>query len=199
MATTAKPRKRVAKKTAAKKATPKKKAAAKRTINIKAARKASAKARKRGKKLVKDAQKGLQNVNRENTRKQAIRLALSVVEFQNTTFDNSIDAIGKLQNRSGKLLHRVVKDASWVPGEGKDVVDEWIHAVKKNREDFKKSSDKSFSLVVKYLKRLERESGKAAPKKKAATKKKVAKKKTATKRKVAAKRSPKRKAAPNKA
>ena len=76
-----------------------------------------------------------------------------------TAFDNSIDALGKLQKRSDKMVRRTVKDADWIPGEGKDVVEEWVSTMEKARAEFKKATDKSFDLLLKYLKRLEKGAG----------------------------------------
>lgn len=145
-------------------------------------------ARRRGERAVKEAEKSMDNA-RQQTQKRAAQLASNVVEFQKSTFDTSIDALGRLQKRSDQMVRRAVKDAAWMPGEGKDVVEEWVSTMEKARADFKRTTDKSFDLVLKYLKRLEKGDGGAKPKKK------PTKKKTTTRRKATVKRVPaKRKA-----
>lgn len=142
--------------------------------------------RKRGEKFLKNAEEGVGNV-RSQTQSRTAKLATNVVEFQKTTFDNGIDALGRLQKRSDQMIKRMVKEASWMPGEGKEAVEEWVTTMEKARADFKKATDKSFELLLKYLKRMEKSSGAAKPKKakKAAAKKAVTKKPAKRKAKAA--------------
>ena len=109
---------------------------------------------KRAKNLVKRARKRIQSVNADSTRRRAAQLTISVIDFQKAAFDNIIDFIGRLQEQTGKVLHEAVDNLSWVPGEGKEVVDEWIKTVKKGRKDFKRSTDKRFDLMSKFVKRI---------------------------------------------
>ncbi len=104
-------------------------------------------------------------LNRDVTRRKAAQLAVSVVEFQKTTLRNSINLIGKAQEQTGRILHDLLKKAEWVPSEGREVIDEWNHAMKRGREEFKKTSDKSFDLIIQYLERVQRNEQKspAAP------------------------------------
>lgn len=198
MATTAKPksaaRKRTAKSTATRTGSAAKSTGARARGEklVKDARKRGEQllkeARKRGEQVVREAEKSMDSA-REQTQKRAARLATSVVEFQKNTFDTSLDALGRLQKRSDQLVRRAVKDANWVPGEGKDVVEEWVSTMEKARADFKRATDKSFDLVLKYLKRMERgDSGakaKSSPKAKP-SKKPAARRKASTKKKAQA-------------
>lgn len=167
---------------------------------VKDVRKRAEKARKRAKDLVKRARTSIRSVNADSTRRRAAQLTISVIEFQKAAFDNTIDIIGKLQEQTGKMLHEAVDNLSWVPGEGKEVVDEWIKTVNKGRKDFKHSSDKSFDLITKFVKRIEREqSAKTAAAKKPAKKKSTTKKKAASKKSATKKKAPAKKAGPKKA
>ena len=144
-------------------------------------------ARKRVGKIASKARTRIKSVTRDSTRKRAAQLTLSVIELQKAGFDNVIDIIGKLQEQTGKTLHKTVEGISWVPGEGKQVVDEWIKTVKRGRQDFKRTTDQSFDLMAKFVRRIER--GQTA--KKPAAKKRPAKKKSTRKagpKKAAAKR-----------
>ena len=174
-----KPKKAVSKKSAAKKTGVRK---------LKAAtKKATAKGKRKTKSLVKRTRDRLKSARGTSTRRRVAQLAVSIIDFQKATFDNTVDVIGKVQEQTGKSLHNLLKDASWMPGEGKEVVDEWIGSVRKSRKDFKRTMDKSFDLLVKYFERVKSEEGKKPAKKKKA-KKKAAKKK-------AVKRGPKKAAA----
>lgn len=141
----------------------------------------------RSRDLVRDAGERFRRVTRDTTRKKAVQLALSVVEFQKATTANSIDLIGRVQDQTGKMLHDVLKNVSWVPSEGKQVVEEWRKTVEKGRTDFRATSNRSFDLIIRYLERVQKEAEKEA-----AAAPGTAKKKTAAKgrpRKAAAKKS----------
>ena len=167
---------------------------------VKDVRKRAKNAGKRAKDIGKRVRKRIQSVNADSTRRRVAKLTISVIEFQKATFDNTIDIIGKLQEQTGKMLHEAVNNLSWAPGEGKEVVDEWIKTVNKGRKDFKQSSDKSFDLIIKFVKRVDQEqSAKSSATKKPAAKKSSAKKKAASKKSSAEKKAPAKKAGPKKA
>lgn len=137
--------------------------------------------------------KDSQDTTREAARKGAVHMALNVIEFQRKAFNASMDGLGKLEQRTAKLLHDMAKRASWMPDEGQEVVDEWIKTTKAGRADFQKSMSTSFDLVQGYFERVDKG---AAPKKKAAKKKTAAKKSAA--KKPAKKKAAKKKAAKKK-
>lgn len=128
----------------------------------------------------------------EHTRRRAAQVALSVVDFQKTTFDTTFKLVSQFQKQSEDAVSKLLKSSSWLPKEGKEVVDEWVHLLRTSRTDFDKTVNKSFALITDYLKRVESEGAKkksAKPaKKKAAAKKPAAKKKAPAKKKAAAKK-----------
>lgn len=130
----------------------------------------------------------------EHTRRRAAQVALSVVDFQKTTFDTTFKLVSQFQKQSEDAVSKLLKSSSWLPKEGKEVVDEWVHLLRTSRADFDKTVNKSFALITDYLKRVETEGTKktksAKPaKKKAAAKKPAAKKKAPAKKKAAARKS----------
>jgi hypothetical protein len=112
--------------------------------------------------------------------KRAADMALRTIELQRKAFNGAIRGIGSLQDRTGKMLHQFAKSASWVPDEGRQVVDEWTKVTKRGREDFQRSLDKSFDLLSQYFERVKK--GGPAPKKKTAAKRKRSARKTSLKR-----------------
>jgi len=100
----------------------------------------------------------------DETRRRAARLALSVLDFQKTTYDHTFKLVSQLQERSESAVSGVLHDAGWLPGEGKAVVKEWVHLMKSSRSDFNKTMGKSFDLITEYLKRVEKEAHKASAK-----------------------------------
>lgn len=129
----------------------------------------------------------------EHTRRRAAKVALSVVDFQKTTFDTTFKLVAQFQSQSEDAISKLLKGSNWLPKEGKSVVDEWVHLLRTSRTDFDKTVNKSFDLITEYLKRIESEGTKKSAKKskKAAAKKSVAKKKAPAKKKVAKKKAAK--------
>jgi len=115
---------------------------------------------------------------REMGRERTAEMALRVIDLQRRTFEGTLKGIGKLQDQTGKMLHRVAETASWVPDEGRQVVDEWNKATHRGREDFQKTMSKSFDLLEHYFKRVK--SGEATKKAAPAAKKRAPAKKKAT-------------------
>lgn len=185
--------KRKPKKAAAKKRAPKK-AAAKKTSAKSSARKAASKAtagaRKAASKAGSRAKKAAGKA-RSQGRQRGSRLAISVLDLQKTTFDNTVKALESLQKSTEKVMKELVDSSSILPGEGKKIVAEWRRMLKRSAQDLTKTVDKSFDLFSAFFERVRREEAekekaakKAAPKKaKAKVKrkpKKAAKKKSAS-------------------
>ena len=124
-----------------------------------------------------DAARRARDWTRDMGRERTAEMALRVIDLQRRTFDGTIKGIGKLQDQTGKMLHKVAQTASWVPDEGKQVVDEWNKATHRGREDFQKTMDKSFDLLTHYFERVKK--GEPSKKHAAAKKRPVAKKKAA--------------------
>jgi len=133
----------------------------------------------------------------DHTRMKAAKIAVNVIEFQKSTFDNTFKLITQLQEQSEKMAKELLIDASWMPKEGKDVVREWVQTLESGRKEFQRTTDKSFDLIVDYFERVHAEVGgrkttkKAPSKKKAPAKRKTkakAKKKAPAKRKATAKK-----------
>jgi hypothetical protein len=176
------PKKTAAKKTAKKKAAPKKSSAKKAASKAKSrARKAATKAGARAKKAAGKAQ--------SQGRQQGSELAISVLDFQKTAFDNSVKAIESLQEQSEKVLKELVNTSSIMPGEGKKIVSEWRRMLKRGQQDLTKTVDTSFDLFGAFFERVRREE---------AEKEKAAKKAAPKKTKAKVKRKPKKAAAKKK-
>ncbi len=139
----------------------------------------------------------------DKSRKLAVKGMLKVLKLQRNTLDKTFDLVAKVQKRSEDMVEKRLSNASWMPEEGRGVLDEWTATLRQGREDFQKAIDKSNDLMTSFLKRVEK--GKTGPKKvtekktdaaKPAAKKIAAKKKTAAKKPAAKKKSaPKKKSA----
>ncbi|HOD70372.1 MAG TPA: hypothetical protein PLJ30_05945 [Deltaproteobacteria bacterium] len=80
--------------------------------------------------------------------KQMVR---QVIDFQKASFDNSFNAMVLIQEQTEKMAKTFLDQANWLPEEGKSVLNQWIGAYKKGRDDFKKSVDENFRKVDEYF------------------------------------------------
>ncbi|MBN1834067.1 MAG: hypothetical protein JW896_18360 [Deltaproteobacteria bacterium] len=74
-----------------------------------------------------------------------------MIDFHKTSFDNSFTAMVMLQEQTEKMMQTVLDQASWLPDDGKNVLNQWIGAYKKGRDDFKKAVDDNFKKVEDYF------------------------------------------------
>jgi len=78
---------------------------------------------------------------------EPVKIAKQMVEFQKTTFDNTFNAMGMVQDQAERMLSMSLNQATWMPEEGKKAITEWSNACKKGAEDFKKTVDDNFKKV----------------------------------------------------
>lgn len=79
------------------------------------------------------------------------------IEFQKTTVDNSFNAMKMIQEQTEKIARSFIDQASWLPEDGRKVVDQWVNAYKKGQEDYKKVVDDNFKKVEDYFNTLGKE------------------------------------------
>lgn len=103
----------------------------------------------------------VEGISMATPRKKAAQWAKSAVEFQHKSALRILDAVDDLQVKSEERIQQFTDDASYVPSEGKKLVNEWIRFGQKTRNDFRKSTDKTYSLVEKYFDRREKTATKA--------------------------------------
>ena len=86
--------------------------------------------------------------------KQIVEFQRQMVEFQKQAFDNTFNALSAIQDQQRELMSRLLEGAPAVPGEMKQLLDEWGRAIETGREQFRDTVDKSFETVESYLERL---------------------------------------------
>ncbi len=74
-----------------------------------------------------------------------------MVEFNKTTFDNSFKTMIMLQEQTETMVNTLLGQATWLPEEGKKVINDWVKAFKKGRDDYKKLVDQSFAKVEDFF------------------------------------------------
>ena len=79
------------------------------------------------------------------------KIAKQMIDFNKTTFDNSFSAMIMLQEQTEKMVNMSLEQATWLPENGKEAINEWLVTYKKGREDFKKTMDENFKKVEKIF------------------------------------------------
>jgi uncharacterized coiled-coil DUF342 family protein len=92
---------------------------------------------------------------------EPMKMAKQMIEFNKSTFDNSFNAIILMQEQTEKMVQTFLEQATWLPAEGKKVLNEWVTAYKKGRDEYKKAVDESFKKVEAYFAQAEKKSDKA--------------------------------------
>ena len=70
-----------------------------------------------------------------------------MIQYNKTVFENTFNSLAMLQDQMEKTMDMFLKQSSWLPAEGKKVVEEYAKSYKKARENFKSSVDESFKKV----------------------------------------------------
>ena len=91
-------------------------------------------------------------------------VATQMIGFHKATFHNTFNAMVMLQEQTEKMVKTFLEQATWLPEEGKEVINEWVKAYKKGREDLKKAANENFKRVEDFFAGAEK-IGKAKPEK----------------------------------
>jgi hypothetical protein len=78
-------------------------------------------------------------------------MAKQMIDFHKATFDNTFNAMVTLQEQTEKMVNLFIEQASWMPDDGKKVLNDWVSAYKKGREEYKKTVDDNFKKVDKFF------------------------------------------------
>lgn len=79
------------------------------------------------------------------------KIAKQMLDLQKATVDQSYNTMHAMQDHSEKLMQAVLEQALWIPDEGRQAVDGWINAVKKNEDDCKQMIDDYFTSVEQFF------------------------------------------------
>ena len=79
------------------------------------------------------------------------KIAKQMLDLQKASVDQSFNALLVMQDHSEKLMQAFMDQAIWMPDEGRQAVNGWINAVKKNEEDYKEMIDDYFTSVEQFF------------------------------------------------
>jgi len=67
------------------------------------------------------------------------------------TFDSTFNANALLQDQFEVMANTVLAQATWLPTDGRQAIENWIKALKTGRANYKKYVDDSYKIVQKYF------------------------------------------------
>ncbi|MFP3867762.1 MAG: hypothetical protein ACLFUU_06335 [Desulfobacteraceae bacterium] len=79
------------------------------------------------------------------------KIAKQMIDFYKASFDNSFAAMSMLQQQMERMTSMFVEQTTWLPEEGRKVLQEWVKAYKKGCEDFKQAADENFTRVETFF------------------------------------------------
>ena len=78
-------------------------------------------------------------------------MARQMIEFNKITFDSGFNAMVMVQEQTEKMVNGLMQQATWLPDEGKRVLNEWADTFKKGRNEFRSAVDESFKKAEAYF------------------------------------------------
>jgi hypothetical protein len=75
-----------------------------------------------------------------------------MIELNRTTFNNTFEALSKMQEQMERLAGGLINQSIGFPGECKKAMDEWSATYKNAGEGFKKNLDAQFEKVLETFK-----------------------------------------------
>ena len=82
---------------------------------------------------------------------EPLKLAKQMIDFNKATFDNTFSAMVLLQEQMEKMVGAFMEQSTFLPAEGRKLLEDWVEAFKKGRENFKKTVDEGFTKVEDYF------------------------------------------------
>lgn len=79
------------------------------------------------------------------------QLFKQMIEFNQTTFNNSFQALTLLQDQFERIANTAIDQASWMPAEGRKAIENWVEAYKTGRDNFKSHVHDSYKQVEKFF------------------------------------------------
>jgi len=92
----------------------------------------------------------------EVTKMEQKQVVKQIIDFNKTTFESTFNAITLLQNQAEGMVNMFLQQATWIPEDGKKVLNEWVGAFKKGRDDFKRAIDENSKRVEDFFAKFEK-------------------------------------------
>jgi hypothetical protein len=74
-----------------------------------------------------------------------------MLQYNKSVLETTFSSMGMLQDQMESTTKMFLDQAAWLPGEGRKVIEEWVNACRKGRENFKNAVDESFKKVETFF------------------------------------------------
>ncbi len=74
-----------------------------------------------------------------------------MMQMNKMAFDNSYTMMMSAYEQNKLMLNTFLNQASGVPPEGKNAIEEWLQSYRKGCEELKKMADDGYRMVEKYI------------------------------------------------
>ncbi len=74
-----------------------------------------------------------------------------MVEFNQAAFNNAFNAMTLLQGQFEQVGKTVLEQATWLPAEGRQAIENWTETYKSACQTFKQKIDDSYQQVEKFF------------------------------------------------
>jgi hypothetical protein len=74
-----------------------------------------------------------------------------LIEFNQAAFNNTFNAMVMLQDQFENVANTVLEQATWLPAEGRNAIENWIQSYKTGRDNYKQFMEESYQQVEKFF------------------------------------------------
>jgi hypothetical protein len=79
------------------------------------------------------------------------QITKQMIKFQRMSFDNWYNAMSIVQDQAVSAMDTMLGQASWLPKDGRDAIQNWVGDIKDGRDRFKGYMDDGFVSLEKTL------------------------------------------------
>ena len=81
----------------------------------------------------------------------ANKISKQAINFQKMTFDNWYKAMTRVQDQAVSTMDMMLNQATWLPEDGRNTIQNWVGAMQDGQERFKGYMDDSFVSLEKVF------------------------------------------------
>lgn len=79
------------------------------------------------------------------------QLLKQMIDFNQSAFNSTFNAMIMLQDQFERVADTVLEQATWLPAEGRNAIENWVQAYKTGRETYKTYMDESYAKVEQFF------------------------------------------------
>lgn len=74
-----------------------------------------------------------------------------MIEFNQAAFSNTFKNLVMMQDQFESVANTVIEQATWLPAEGRNAIDNWVQSYKTGRDNYKQFMEESYQQVEKFF------------------------------------------------